>query len=225
MTRLVLGSASSGRLKVLRQAGVDPLVVVSGVDEDGLIAALGPTAAPGDVVRALATAKAEHVTSVLDPDITADCVVIGCDSMLYLDDRLCGKPASVEDARRQWQSMAGRCGDLHTGHCLVRVRDHGVVRTEAETSVTTVHFGSPSRDDLEAYLASGEPLKVAGGFTLDGLGGWFVDGVDGDPSTVIGLSLPLLRSLLQRVGVSVASLWAANPTRESECQMLDEKSD
>ena len=99
MTRLVLGSASSGRLKVLRQAGVDPLVLVSGVDEDGLIAALGPSAAPDEVVRALATAKAEHVTTMLtEPDVTADCVVIGCDSMLYLDGQLCGKPASIDDA-------------------------------------------------------------------------------------------------------------------------------
>lgn len=211
MTRLVLGSASSGRLKVLRQAGVDPLVLVSGVDEDGLIAALGPAAAPDEVVRALAVAKAEHVTAMLaDRDVTADCVVIGCDSMLYLDGRLCGKPESNEAARRQWQSMAGRSGQLHTGHCLVRVRDHAVARTEAETSVTTVHFGTPADDDLQAYLASGEPLLVAGGFTLDGLGGWFVDGVDGDPSTVIGLSLPLLRALVSRVGLSVAALWAAN---------------
>ena len=211
MTRLVLGSASSGRLKVLRQAGVDPLVLVSGVDEDGLIAALGPAAAPDEVVRALAVAKAEHVTAMLaDRDVTADCVVIGCDSMLYLDGRLCGKPESTEAARRQWQSMAGRSGLLHTGHCLVRVRDHAVARTEAETAVTTVHFGTPAVDDLQAYLASGEPLLVAGGLTLDGLGGWFVDGVDGDPSTVIGLSLPLLRALLSRVGLSVAALWAAN---------------
>ena len=211
MTRLVLGSASSGRLQVLRQAGVDPLVLVSGVDEDGLMASLGPVAAPAEVVRALATAKAEQVTSMLTPDVTADCVVVGCDSMLYLDGRLCGKPASVDDARRQWQSMAGRAGHLHTGHCLVRVRDHAVVQTEAETSVTTVHFGTPSPADLEAYLTSGEPLRVAGAFTIDGLGGWFVDGVEGDPSTVIGVSLPLLRTLLRRVGLSVAALWSANP--------------
>lgn len=213
MTRLVLGSASSGRLQVLRQAGVDPLVVVSGIDEDALIAALGPAAAPDEVVRALATAKAEHVTTRLtDPEVTADCVVIGCDSMLYLDGRLCGKPASVQDARRQWQSMAGRAGHLHTGHCLVRLRNHAVMQIEAQTSVTTVHFGTPTSADLEAYLASGEPLRVAGAFTVDGLGGWFVDGVDGDPSTVIGVSLPLLRTLLTRCGVSVAALWSANPS-------------
>jgi septum formation protein len=211
MTRLVLGSASCGRRKVLRQAGIDPLVLVSGIDEDGLIAALGPDAVPDEVVRALARAKAEHVTAALaDRDVTADCVVIGCDSMLYLDGQLSGKPESIEDARRQWQSMAGRAGQLHTGHCLIRVVDHAVAHVAAETSITTVHFGRPTEADLDAYLASGEPLRVAGGFTLDGLGGWFVDGVDGDPSTVIGLSLPLLRSLLQRCGLSVAALWAGN---------------
>jgi septum formation protein len=217
MTRLVLGSASSGRLSVLRQAGIDPLVLVSGVDEDGLIAALGSDAAPDEVVRTLARAKAEQVAATLGHPptqehraVTADCVVIGCDSMLYLDGRLCGKPDSIETARRQWRSMAGRAGQLHTGHCLVRMLDHDVVRVDAETSITTVHFGIPSDADLEAYLASGEPLRVAGAFTVDGLGGWFVDGIDGDPSTVIGLSLPLLRSLLQGCGLSVAAMWAGN---------------
>jgi len=211
MTRLVLGSASTGRLKVLRQAGVDPLVRVSGIDEDALIAALGPAAPADEVVRALARAKAEHVANLLDErDVTADCVVLGCDSMLYLDGQLCGKPASTEEARRQWRSMAGRAGQLHTGHCVIRLQDHGVARVEAQTSVTTVHFGSPTDSDLEAYLASGEPLRVAGAFTVDGLGGWFIDGVDGDPSTVIGVSLPLLRSLLARCGLSVADVWAGN---------------
>lgn len=211
MTRLVLGSASSGRLKVLRQAGVEPLVRVSGLDEDGLIAAMGSDAAPDEVVRTLARAKAEHVAGMLgDQHVTADCVVLGCDSMLYLNGQLCGKPASTDDARRQWRSMAGRAGQLHTGHCLIQLRDHDVVRVEAQTSITTVHFGTPTDSDLEAYLASGEPLRVAGAFTLDGLGGWFIDGVDGDPSTVIGVSLPLLRSLLARCGLSVTDLWAGN---------------
>lgn len=216
MTRLVLGSASAGRLKVLRQAGVDPLVRVSGIDEDALIETLGPGAAADEVVRALARAKAEHVAEVLDSrDVTADCIVLGCDSMLYLDGQLCGKPVSTDDARRQWRSMAGRTGRLHTGHCLIQLRDHAVVRTEAETSITTVHFGIPTDSDLEAYLASGEPLRVAGAFTLDGLGGWFIDGVGGDPSTVIGVSLPLLRSLLARCGLSVADVWAGNVTPSS----------
>jgi septum formation protein len=208
LTRVVLGSASAGRLRVLRQAGVEPLVVVSGVDEDAIVAALGPDTAPGDVVRSLAEAKADHVATIVGTADAADCVVIGCDSMLYIDGRLAGKPASTDAARREWQSMAGRSGQLHTGHCVVRLRDGKVSRRAAESSFTTVHFGTPTAADLNAYLDSGEPLAVAGAFTLDGLGGWFVDRIEGDPSNVIGLSLPLTRSLLQRVGLSIAELWS-----------------
>jgi len=207
----VLGSASPGRLKVLRQAGIDPLVIVSGVDEDRLTTTLGSDASPGDVVCALAQAKADRVAGELDRAVAADCVVIGCDSMLYIDGRLCGKPQSVADARRLWQLIAGRAGQLYTGHCVIRMLNREIVHREAQTSITTVHFGTPSPDDLEAYLASGESLRVAGGFTLDGLGGWFVDGVDGDPSAVVGIGLPLTRSLLDRAGLSVAALWADNP--------------
>jgi septum formation protein len=210
LTRVVLGSASSGRLKVLRQAGIDPLVVVSGVDEDRLIAELGPGASPADVVCALARAKAEDVAASLERVVSSDCVVIGCDSMLYLDGRLCGKPESIEAARALWQSMAGRSGQLYTGHCVIRLQDNDIVHSEVQTSITTVHFGTPEPDDLEAYLADGESLRVAGGFTLDGLGGWFIDGVDGDPSAVIGIGLPLTRALLRRAGLSIATLWADN---------------
>jgi len=206
----VLASASSGRLKVLRQAGVDPLVVVSGVDEDAIAATLGPDASPGAVVCALAQAKAEQVVGELDGDVAADCVVIGCDSMLSIDGRLCGKPGTAEAAATQWRLMGGRSGELHTGHCLLRLRDGVIAHGEVESLVTTVHFATPSDADLRAYVAHGEPWHVAGGFTLDGLGGWFVDGIDGDPSNVIGVSLPLLRSLLGRVGLSVSALWAAN---------------
>jgi len=211
MTRLVLGSASPGRLKVLRQAGIDPLVVVSGVDEDAVAAALGPGASPQDVVCALAEAKATQVAGELTSGVGADCVVVGCDSMLYIDGRLCGKPRSVAEARELWRSMAGRAGNLYTGHCVVRLLDHKIVHSSSESSNTTVHFGRPSPEDLEAYLASGESLQVAGGFTLDGLGGWFIDGVDGDPSAVVGIGLPLMRSLLGRAGLSIAALWANNP--------------
>jgi septum formation protein len=210
MTRLVLGSASVGRRHVLRQAGIDPLVVVSGVDEDGVVAALGSDTSPGDIVRSLAEAKADQVATVLDPAVAANCVVIGCDSMLYLDGRLVGKPASSDAARDQWRAMAGRSGQLFTGHCLLRLVD-GAVQRIVESSSTTVHFADPAAADLQAYLDSGEPLAVAGGFTLDGLGGWFVDRIEGDPSNVIGLSLPLTRTMLERVGLSVAELWAANP--------------
>jgi septum formation protein len=211
MTRLVLGSASAGRLRVLRHAGVEPLVVVSGVDEDAIIAALGADVEPSDVVRRLAEANAEHVVTLLDTAVAADCVVIGCDSMLYIDGRLTGKPESIDDARQQWQAMAGRAGQLYTGHSVIRLSDNKIILREAETSITTVHFGKPSPDDLEAYLDSGESLHVAGAFTLDGLGGWFIDGIEGDPSAVVGIGLPVTRSLLSRAGVSVAALWTANP--------------
>jgi septum formation protein len=210
---MVLGSASSGRLKVLRQAGIDPLVVVSGVDEEAVIADLAPDASPGDVVCALAQAKAEQVATTLDSTVAADCVVIGCDSMLYIDGQLVGKPGSADAARSQWRSMGGRSGQLYTGHCLLRLLDSESHQRASESATTTVHFAAPAVAELEAYLANGEPLTVAGGFTLDGLGGWFVDEVEGDPSNVIGLSLPLTRRLLHQVGLSITALWDANPIR------------
>lgn len=207
MTRVILASASPGRRMVLRGAGIDPRVIVSGVDEDAVTAALGD-AIPAEVVLALAVAKAERAVELLDAESAADCVVIGCDSMLEMDGRLRGKPSTADAARRQWQSMSGRSGLLHTGHCVLRVQDGENSAKVSETGTTTVHFGTPDAADLDAYVASGEPLAVAGGFTLDGLGGWFVEGIEGNPSNVIGLSLPLLRRLLAQVGISVSSLWS-----------------
>ncbi|CRZ15661.1 Maf family protein [Mycolicibacterium neworleansense] len=210
MTRVVLGSASTGRLGVLRQAGLDPLVVVSGVDEDAVTASLAG-APPERVVSGLAAAKADEVLTHLPAAIAADCVVIGCDSMLFLDGQLCGKPGDVDTARKQWQAMSGRTAQLFSGHAVLVVRDGAVTHRLADTGVTAVHFGSPTEGDLNAYLYSGEPLGVAGGFTLDGLGGWFVEGIEGDPSNVIGLSLPLLRRMLAAAGISVADLWESRP--------------
>jgi septum formation protein len=211
MTRVVLASASPGRRKVLRQAGIDPLVIVSGVDEDAVIARLDPDATPEDVTIALAAAKADAVAHALDADVTADCVVIGCDSMLYRGGELLGKPASEAEARRGWLEMGGKSGQLYTGHCVIRLRDNEFTHRAADATVTTVNFGTPSPADLDAYVASGEPTVVAGGFTLDGLGGWFINGVEGDPSAVIGIGLPLTRKLFERAGLSIAELWAANP--------------
>lgn len=211
MTRVVLASASPGRRTVLCQAGIDPTIVVSGVDEESVVAAQGPNAAPGDVANALAAAKAEQVLANLDPELTADCVVIGCDSMLFIDGAMRGKPDSVAEARRQWNSMCGRSGMLYTGHCVIRLRDGSVTHHEVEFGSTTVRFARPTDEELTAYLASGESLRVAGAFTIDGLGGWFVDGIDGDPSNVIGLSLPTTRRLFARVGLSIGELWAQNP--------------
>lgn len=211
MTRVVLGSASSGRRRILRDAGIDPLIVVSGVDEEAILDRLGSEADPATVVSTLAAAKAGAVVAVLDAAVAEDCLVIACDSMLYLDGRLSGKPGTPEQARRQWRSMAGRSGRLFTGHCVVRVRHGGTVATQVGSAETTVRFGTPTDSELDAYIATGEPLGVAGGFTLDGLGGWFVDGIDGDPSNVVGLGLTLTRRLMESAGCSIADLWAANP--------------
>lgn len=188
---------------------MDPLVIVSGVDEDAVVAQLGD-APPPEVVTALAEAKAQAVCRELPPAVARDCVVIGCDSMLYLNGALTGKPGTPEQARAQWNSMAGSEGHLFTGHCVIRMLD-GTVHTEAAAAMTTVRFGVPTEAELEAYIASGEPLGVAGAFTIDGLGGWFLDGVDGDPSNVVGLGLALTRRLLESVGLAIGDLWRSNP--------------
>ncbi len=195
---------------MLRSAGIEPAVLVSGVDEDALVEALGDTT-PERVVTELARAKAREVIPRLDPGIAADCVVVGCDSMLSIDGALQGKPGTAGVARERWRSMAGHSAVLLTGHCVIRVEEGAAVAEQADHSATTVHFGNPSPDELEAYLASGEPLQVAGAFTLDSLGGWFVERIEGDPSSVIGIGLPLVRSLLARLGVDVAALWRDSP--------------
>ncbi len=174
------------------------------------MAALGPEATPVRVTTALAAAKAEAVIDTLDAAVAADCVVIGCDSMLYLGDELRGKPATPDAALLGWREMAGKPGHLYTGHCLIRLRGGVVVHQSSESSSTTVHFGTPSDAELDAYVHSGEPTAVAGGFTLDGLGGWFIEGVDGDPSAVIGIGLPLIRRLLHDAGLSLVDLWSTN---------------
>jgi septum formation protein len=204
--RLVLASASPGRLAVLRGAGIDPVVRVSGVDEDALAVTL-TDATPAELVTALACAKADAVAA----DVAAehpDAVIVGCDSMLHLGGELIGKPGCAEAALRRWQAMAGRTGELITGHAVVRL-DQGVrTATARGVQTTVIRLGTPSVEEIKAYVGTGEPLQVAGGFTLDGRGGWFIDGIDGDPSSVIGISLPLTRRLLAEVGVPVVSLWS-----------------
>jgi septum formation protein len=208
--RFVLASRSPARLSVLRAAGVDPIVRVSDVDEDAVAAAL-PSDSPHEVVvTELAAAKAAVIAEALahDPELsTGTVVVVGCDSMLSIGGDLVGKPRDVAVARERWAAMAGASGDLLTGHCVLRLDDGRVTARGAAHCGTTVHFSSPTERDLEAYLRSGEPLAVAGAFTLDGLGGWFVDGIEGDPSSVIGIGLPLVRRLLAEVGVGIADLW------------------
>ena len=203
--RLVLASASPARLSVLRAAGVDPLVEVSEVDEDALLAGAGDQA-PEKKVTLLAGAKATAVARRIADD-QPDAVVVGCDSMLLLDGELAGKPGDVETARERWRAMAGRTGELLTGHAVLRLDDGEIDRVAEGHAVTGVRFAEPTEAEMEAYLGTGEPLHVAGAFTLDGFGGWFVEGIDGDPSNVIGISLPLLRRLLGGVGVSPVELW------------------
>jgi septum formation protein len=203
--QLVLASASPARLTVLRAAGVEPLVRVSGVDEDAVAAGLvDPT--PERLVVELARAKAAAVAEAVAGEVP-DAVVIGCDSMLSFDGAVVGKPGTPELARQRWLRMAGRSGELLTGHAVIRLDGGARTKETAASQATVVRWSSPTEHELDAYLATGEPLQVAGGFTLDGHGGWFVDGVDGDPSSVIGISLPLTRRLLADVGVSVVDLW------------------
>lgn len=211
---VVLASASPARLAVLRTAGLDPRVEVSDVDEDLVLDRLA--AAPAEErVQALAEAKADDVAARLT-DIR-DCVVIGCDSMLLIDGELQGKPADAEQARTRWQQMSGRDGLLLTGHAVRLVSAGQVVAESSAVGTTVVRMGRPTDTELNAYLATGEPLRVAGALTIDGFGGWFVDGIDGDAGNVLGISLPLTRRLLADVGVSVTDLWRTpSPARNEK---------
>ena len=199
----MLASASPARRKLLAAAGLEPSIVVSDVDEEAVTAAARATygeLVAEDVALVLARAKAEDVADQID-----DAIIIGCDSVLDLDGEIHGKPASAAVATSRWHQMRGRSGILHTGHWLVDTRaeaDGGTGATLGATASTTVHFAKLSDDEIDAYVATGEPLRVAGAFTLDGLGAPFVAGIEGDPSNVVGLSLPLLRELLLEVGLA-----------------------
>lgn len=207
--RLVLGSKSPARLATLRSAGVDPVVIVSEVDEDAVAAALPPDATPAQVVSALALAKAQAVAAEVSARPgPGQSLILGCDSMLEINGRMVGKPHTAEVAKERIAEMRNTDAVLWTGHALLSVDAEGNADGEAvEAASTIVHFGDISDAEIDAYVATGEPLNVAGSFTIDGFGGPFVRGVTGDPHSVVGVSLPLLRDLAGRLGVFWPDLW------------------
>ncbi|MEA3019742.1 MAG: nucleoside triphosphate pyrophosphatase [Actinomycetota bacterium] len=192
-THLVLASASETRLRVLRSAGLDPEVAVSDVDET-----VGEVA-PSEIVAVLAERKVNAVAGRF-----ADALVLGCDSMVELDGRILGKPASGDEAVAWWRAMRGRTATVWTGHFLM---DTATGETASWTADARVRFGSPSDAEIERYVASGEATGAAGGFRLEGRAAAFIESVDGDPGTVHGISLPALRLLLAELGVQIADLW------------------
>jgi septum formation protein len=192
----VLASASPARLRLLRDAGLEPEVVVSGFDEDSIDAA-----DPRELVEQLAVAKARIVAGTR----TDGAVVVGCDSMLVFDGDVLGKASSPDEVIARWRRLRGGEGALLTGHCVIDAATGQLVSAVGETRV---RFGMPSDDEVAAYAATDEALSVAGPFTIDGRAAAFVDGIDGDAGNVIGISLPLLRELLAKLGVQVIDLWS-----------------
>ena len=198
MTTLVLASASPARLATLRSAGIEPSVVVSGVDESQVT-----DVPPAELALQLAELKCAAVAA--RDDLPEGCLVLGCDSVLELDGEALGKPHDPAEATRRWEAMRGRSGVLQSGHSL---HDTATGRVAAATASTTVHFADVSDEEIAAYVATGEPLHVAGAFTVDGLGGAFVTGIEGDYHNVVGVSLPLLRTLLHELGYAWTDLWS-----------------
>ncbi|MFJ2661345.1 Maf family protein [Arthrobacter koreensis] len=206
MTELILASASPARTKLLANAGIAHRVLVSDVDEDAVTARYGLTD-PHDTALLLARAKAEAVASLPESE---GALVLGCDSVFEFQGEAHGKPWEADVARERIRRMSGNVGVLHTGHWLVDCRDteeDGSGATLGAVSSAEVHFAKLLDDEIEAYVATGEPLQVAGSFTIDSLGGAFIEKVVGDPHAVVGLSVSTLRHLLASAGVGVTSFW------------------
>lgn len=205
--RLYLASTSPARLATLRAVGIEPVPVPSHVDEDAVAAAAGPLA-PDDYVTLLARAKAEAVAERLADSGDVDGLVLGGDSAFVLDGRIYGKPHLPEVARERWHAQRGRSGVLHSGHWLIDARGGQVGRAVGGATSATVHFASDITDaEIDDYIATGEPLEVAGAFTIDSKGAGFIDRIEGDPHTVVGLSVPFLRTLVRQLGGDWPSLW------------------
>ncbi|WP_106815957.1 Maf family protein [Microbacterium timonense] len=211
--RVCLASTSPARLMLLRQFGIRPLTLAPNVDEEAVVAAVeaaeSRTLAPEEHVLLLARRKAADVAARLVDDIADfDGIVIGGDSMFELDGAILGKPYTPENATERWHAMRGRTGVLHSGHAVVRIEPGQPPREVHAVAAASVSFVADVTDaEIEAYVASGEPLHVAGAFTVDSLGGAFIDRVDGDPSTVVGMSVSTLRRLVRELGVEWTALW------------------
>ncbi|MFI5906623.1 Maf family protein [Dactylosporangium sp. NPDC051541] len=197
MRTFILASASPARRKLLAQAGITARTIVSGVDES--VVQAGDA---GSLAGTLAGMKARAVLAGLG---ATDALVLGCDSVLGFGGEILGKPESPADATARWKAMRGQSAVLYTGHCLI---DGPTGEAVEEVVATTIHFADPSDEEIAAYVATGEPLEVAGSFTIDGLGGAFVTGLEGDHTNVVGLSVPTLRLMLARLNVPLVSLWS-----------------
>jgi septum formation protein len=194
--RLILASASPSRLRLLQGAGLRPEVIASHVPEDGV-----EDLPPAEAVLVLARRKAVAVSL----EVEGPALVVGCDSMLELGGESYGKPSSPDEARERWRRMRNRAGVLHTGHCVIDTADGSQA---ARTDSARVRFGNPTDAEIDAYIATGEPLRVAGAFTLEGLSSPWIDSIDGNYGTITGISIPLLRQLLAELGVGIVDLWS-----------------
>jgi len=211
--RLYLASTSPARLATLRAAGIEPILLPSYVDEDAAVAAAIAASPTGslngpEMVLLLARLKAEAVVGRLVDGAPIDGIILGGDSAFELDGELYGKPHLPEVARQRWLAQRGREGHLHSGHWIIDHRGGTAGTALGDVSSTAVRFAANiTEDEIDAYIATGEPLEVAGAFTIDSLGAAFITGIVGDPHAVVGLSLATLRELLLSIEVSWPSLW------------------